>query len=59
MSWRATVLAHKNTLTPPLFIEMTVPGQTSERSYSCVFGESSFSLSTIFLLEKSCTVYVC
>ena len=59
MSRRAKVLAHKNSLTSPLCIEMTEPGQKSERSCSCVLVVSSLSLSTNLLLEKSCTVYVC
>jgi hypothetical protein len=41
---------HKTSLTPPLFIEVSVSSHETEQSCICVLGVSIFSLSTIFLL---------
>ena len=38
-------------LTPPLFIEVSVPSQESERSCICVLGVSILLLSMIFILD--------
>jgi hypothetical protein len=45
------MFTYKASLTPPLFIEMPVPSQESERSCNCLLGVSVVPLSTIFLLE--------
>jgi hypothetical protein len=44
------VLVNKTSLTPTLFIEMSVPSHESEQSCICVLGVSIMSLSGIFLL---------
>jgi hypothetical protein len=44
-------LQNKTCLTPPLFIEVSVPRQESEWSGICVLGVSMLPFSTIFLLE--------
>ena len=38
ISIRGEVWAHKTSLTTPLFIEVSVPSQESDRSYICVMG---------------------
>jgi hypothetical protein len=43
-------LTHKTDLTPPLFIEVSVPNQESEQSFIDVLGVSSLLLSTIFCI---------
>jgi len=43
--------AHKTSITLPLFIEVPVPSQESERSCICVLGVSILPLSTILLLD--------
>ena len=50
MSLREDVWADKNSLTPPHFIEVSVPSPESERTYICVRG-SIFPLSMIFHLD--------
>ena len=37
ISQRREIFAHNVSLTPPLFIEVPVPRQESDRSYICVF----------------------
>ena len=49
LNWEVCV--HQISLTPPLFIEVYVPGQENERSCIRVLGVSIFPLSTIFLLD--------
>ena len=52
MLLRVEVWANKTSLTPPLFIEVPVPGHISERSCICVLlGVLILSFSTIFLLD--------
>jgi hypothetical protein len=41
----------KRSLTPPLFIDVSVPRQVSEGSCICVLGVSVLSLATIFRLD--------
>ena len=48
---RGGAWTHKATLTPPLFIEVPVPNDESERSGICVLGISILPLSTIFILD--------
>jgi len=48
---RTEVWAHKTGLTPPLFIEVSVPTQDSERSCICVLWISILPLSTILRLD--------
>jgi hypothetical protein len=43
-------LTHKTDLTPPLFIEVSVPNQESEQSFIDVLEVSSLLLSTIFCI---------
>jgi hypothetical protein len=50
-SLRGEVWAHKASLTLPLFIEVPVPSQESERSCIWVLGVLIFPLSTIFQLD--------
>jgi hypothetical protein len=50
-SIKRKVLTHKTSLTPPLFIEVSVPSQKSERSCICVLVASIWPLSTIFFIE--------
>jgi hypothetical protein len=50
-SLRGGVWAHKASLTLPLFIEVPVPNQESERSCIWVLGVLIFPLSTIFQLD--------
>ena len=50
MSLREDVWADKNSLTPPHFIQVSVPSPESERTYICVRG-SIFPLSMIFHLD--------
>ena len=45
------VWVHKTSLTPPLFIEVPVPIQESERSCICVRSIDLGSVSTIFLID--------
>ena len=45
------ILAHKTSLTSPLFIEAPVPSQEIEWSCICMLWLSILSLSMIFLLE--------
>ena len=40
---------HKSGLTPPLFIEVPVPSQKSERSYICWFGVGLCCLTPLFI----------
>ena len=40
ISLRKEILVHKTSLTPPLFIEVTLPSQENKRSYMCVLGVS-------------------
>ena len=51
ISKRGEDWAHKTSLTPPLFIEMPVPIQESERSCICVLGISDLPLSTILIFD--------
>ena len=44
------IWAHKTSLTPPLFIEVSVPRQESERSCICVLGVLILPVSMGFLL---------
>jgi hypothetical protein len=44
ISLRGEVRAHKTSLTPPLFIEVSVPSQKSERSCICAKGNDFASL---------------
>jgi hypothetical protein len=50
MLMRGTVWADKTSLTAPLFIEVPVPSQESERSCICVLRVSIVPLFTIFLI---------
>ena len=50
ISLRVVVCGNKTSLTPPLFIEVSVPSQESEWSYICVLRVSILPLSTIVLL---------
>ena len=43
--------AYKTSLTLPLFIEMSVPSQESERSCICVLGATILSFSTILVFD--------
>jgi len=59
MSLRVDVRAHKASLTPPLFIEVSVPSQESERSCICVLVVSILPLSTFFsIIFCSCSEVV-
>jgi len=51
ISSKQELWAHKTSLTPPLFTEVTVPNQESELSCICELGVSILPLSTIFLLD--------
>jgi len=51
ISQRGEFWSHKTSLTLPLFIEVPVPSQESERSCICVLGVSILPLSTILILE--------
>ena len=51
ISLRGEVLVHKNSLTPPLFAEVPVPSQESERSCICVLRVLISHISTIFRLD--------
>ena len=44
-------------LTPPLVIEVPVPGQESERSYICMLGVSILPLSVILELFGQCGIF--
>ena len=48
---RREILAHKTSLTLPLFIKVSVLSQECQRSCASVFGVSILSLSAIFLLD--------
>ena len=48
---RGEILAHKTSLTLPLFIKVSVLSQECQRSCASVFGVSILSLSAIFLLD--------
>jgi hypothetical protein len=48
---RRDAWARKASLSPPLFIEVSVPSQESERSCICVLHVSILPLSTIFILD--------
>ena len=45
------IRAYKTSLTLPLFIEMSVPSQESERSCICVLGATILSFSTILVFD--------
>ena len=49
ISPRETVWARKTSLTPPLFIDVSVPSQESKQSCICVLCVSILSISAIFL----------
>ena len=51
ISLRGELWAHKTSLTPPLFIEVSVPSQESERSCIFVLFVSILPLSTMFLFD--------
>ena len=51
MTRRSPVWVHQTSLMLPLFIEVTVPFQLSERSFICALWVSILPLSTIFLLD--------
>jgi hypothetical protein len=51
ISLRVKARAHRTSLTLPLFNEVSVPSEESERSCICVLEVSIFSLSTILLLD--------
>ena len=52
VSWLlGEVWAHKTSLTSPVFIEVSVPSQESERSCICVLVVSILSLSSILFLN--------
>ena len=51
MTRRSPVWVHQTSLMLPLFIEVPVPFQLSERSFICVLWVSILPLSTIFLLD--------
>jgi hypothetical protein len=60
-SFRGEVWVHKTILTPPLFVEVPLPNQESERSCICVLGVSNVSLfPRIFnlILELATVQYV-
>ena len=61
---RREVWSHATALMPPLFIEVPVPRQESERSCICVLGGSILSLFLRFLewiseLFWQCTILIC
>ena len=51
MTRRSPVWVHQTSLMLPLFIEVPVPFQLSERSFICALWVSMLPLSTIFLLD--------
>ena len=50
-SLRVEVWAHKTSLSPPLFIEVSVPRQKCELSCICLLGVSPLPLSTILIFD--------
>jgi hypothetical protein len=52
-------LAHEASLTPPHFIEVSVPGKDGERLYICVLGISilSFLRNFYWILELLCGIF--
>jgi hypothetical protein len=51
ISLKGELWAHKTSLTLPLFIEVPVPGQESERLVLCVLDVSILPLSTIWIFD--------
>ena len=50
---------HKTSLTPPLFIEVSVPSQERDRSRICVLEVSILPLPTLLILEFEFVLIIC
>ena len=62
ISLRGQVWAHKTSLTPPLFINVSVPSLKSERSCICVLGYQLYLYFTILIFDfeffRQCVFFV-